>query len=42
MELNKKDIAHKALEIALKQGCSQARITLSANTQSSYSVRDIN
>lgn len=41
MESNQqKEIANKALEMALKQGCSQARITLSANTQSSYSVRD--
>lgn len=42
MELKEKEIAHKALEIALKQGCSQARITLNSNTQSSYRVRDNN
>lgn len=41
MESNlQKESANKALEMALKQGCSQARITLSANTQSSYSVRN--
>lgn len=42
MELKEKEIAHKAIEIALKQGCSQARITLNSNTQSSYRVRDNN
>lgn len=41
MEFNlQKETANKALDMALKQGCSQARITVSANTQSSYSVRD--
>ncbi|MDD2584994.1 MAG: TldD/PmbA family protein [Bacteroidales bacterium] len=42
MEQQEKEIAHKALEIALKQGCSQVRITLNSNTQSSYRVRDNN
>lgn len=40
MEEKQKEIALKALEIALKQGCSQARIALNSNSQSSYRVRD--
>ena len=33
-------IAHEALALALKKGCSAARITLSNGVQSSFSVRD--
>ncbi|MFA6769930.1 MAG: TldD/PmbA family protein [Bacteroidales bacterium] len=40
MKSKEKKIAFKALEIALKQGSNQARVIFSANTQSSYSVRN--
>ena len=34
------DLAEKSLEIALRNGCNSARVTFSANNQSSYSVRN--
>ncbi|OFX82148.1 MAG: hypothetical protein A2X20_08025 [Bacteroidetes bacterium GWE2_40_15] len=35
-----KDIARVAMELAIKNGCSGSRITMSVNTQSSFSVRN--
>ncbi len=34
------DLAEKSLEIALRNGCNNARITYNVNNQSSYSVRN--